>query len=321
MLTPLKFKPLLKERIWGGQELEKLGKKLPKGKNIGESWEISDVEGDASIVAEGVFKGNSLSELIEVYMEELVGEKVFNKFSTEFPLLIKFIDAGDNLSVQVHPNDELSAKRHNAYGKTEMWYVMDCQEGAELYLGFKHKVTMEEYEKRVADGTLMDIMKGYKVSPGDAFFIPAGEIHAIGKGILVAEIQQTSDITYRVFDYNRVDDEGNSRELHTELALDAINFDEPFDGIDITPTFETNAAVDMQRCDYFSTNVIEVQGEIGCNYSELDSFVIFIALDGNMTVGYGEGEISLNKGETMLIPASIQSVVLSGRGRLIEVFV
>ena len=321
MLSPLKFTPILKDRIWGGEELKSLGKKLPKGVLIGESWEISDISGDASVVAEGPFEGNTLSEMIEVYMEELVGEKIFNKFGQEFPLLIKFIDAQDNLSVQVHPNDKLSSERHHSYGKTEMWYVVDCKPEAELYLGFNRKVTRDEYQARVDDGTLMEIMKSYKVKPGDAFFIPSGEIHAIGTGIVIAEIQQTSDITYRVFDFNRVDDKGDSRELHTELALDAINFGEPYADVDITPTFEKNKAIKMQSCKYFSTNVIELSGAIACDYSKLDSFVIYIALEGDMIVKYDGGEMKLTKGESMLIPASSENITLSGSGKIIEVFV
>ncbi len=321
MLTPFKFTPILKERIWGGEELKSLGKKVPTGKLIGESWEISDIEGDVSVVSEGKLTGNTLSELIEVYMEELVGESVFNKFGQEFPLLIKFIDAQDNLSVQVHPDDKLSSKRHHSYGKTEMWYVLDCKPGAELYLGFNRKVTRDEYQSRVDDGTLMEIMKSYKVKPGDAFYIPAGEIHAIGIGIVIAEIQQTSDITYRVFDFNRVDDNGDARELHTELALDAINFNEPYAGVDITPSFEKNKSIKMQSCKYFSTNVIELAGDIACDYSKLDSFVIYIALEGDMVVKYSEGEMNLTKGESILVPASINNITLSGKGKIIEVFI
>lgn len=321
MLSPLKFKPIFKERIWGGVELEKLGKKLPKGKIIGESWEISAVEGDESVVCEGAYEGNNLAELSEVYMEELLGDKVFQKFGNEFPLLIKFIDARDKLSIQVHPDDELAAERHHSYGKTEMWYVLSCDEGAALYLGFNRKVTQEEYEKHVTDGTLADILNKIEVKKGDAFFIPAGEIHAIGAGIVIAEIQQTSDITYRVFDWNRVDEKGESRELHTQLAIDAINFAKPYDKCNITPKFEKNKVVKMQSCQYFETNVIEIDGDVERDYASLDSFVIYIVLDGKVEIN-AEGSKSVALcGETILIPAAITDVNLSGKGKLIEVYI
>lgn len=321
MLSPLKFKPIFKERIWGGVELEKLGKKLPKGKVIGESWEISAVEGDESVVCSGAYEGNNLAELAEVYMEELMGDKVFQKFGNEFPLLIKFIDARDKLSIQVHPDDELAAERHHSYGKTEMWYVLSCDEGAALYLGFNRKVTQEEYEKHVSDGTLADILNKIEVKKGDAFFIPAGEIHAIGAGIVIAEIQQTSDITYRVFDWNRVDENGVGRELHTQLAIDAINFAKPYDKSNITPVFEKNKVVQMQSCKYFETNVIEVDGEVERDYVALDSFVIYIVLEGALEVRSNGGNIAVGCGESVLIPAAISDVVIVGRGKLIEVYI
>ncbi|MFI3314982.1 MAG: type I phosphomannose isomerase catalytic subunit [Rikenellaceae bacterium] len=322
MLIPLKFTPIYKERIWGGRELEKIGKVLPKSGLIGESWEISDVKGDESIVTGGMFEGNSLSELIEVYMEELLGDKVFQKFSTEFPLLIKFIDARDKLSIQVHPDDELAASRHHSYGKTEMWYVLSCDEGAQLYCGFNRKVTKEEYQTYVDNGTLEQILNKIDVKTGDAFFIPAGEIHAIGKGIVIAEIQQTSDITYRVFDWNRVDENGEGRELHTQLALDAINFESEYDSNNtITPTFKNNEAVKMQSCEYFATNVIATDSSIERDLASIDSFVIYIALDGDMVIKYNGGELNISQGDTILVPAITNEVSIIGQGRLIEVYI
>ena len=209
MLYPLKFKPILKEKIWGGRRLgEKLGKRLPAGRVVGESWELSGLDGNRSVVRNGPLKGNDLEELIEVYMGELVGDRVYERFGLQFPLLIKYLDVQQPLSVQVHPNDDLAAERHGSYGKTEMWYVIDSEKDAELCLGFNRPVTKEEYLRHVADGTLADILARVPVKPDNAYFIPAGAIHAIGKGILIAEIQQTSDITYRVFDWNRVDKNG-----------------------------------------------------------------------------------------------------------------
>lgn len=321
MLYPLKFKPLFHERIWGGDLLKKkMNKKLPTGKLIGESWELSGVDGNISVVSNGFLKGNNLEELVEVYMGDLVGDKIYDKYGLQFPLLIKLIDAQDALSIQVHPDDELARERHDSYGKTEMWYVIDCEPGAELNLGFNRPVTKEEYLKHVADGTLADILARVKVKPGDAYFIPAGAIHAIGKGILIAEIQQTSDITYRVFDWNRVDAEGKSRELHTELAVDAINF-APDQKFDVTAKPVANQAVRIASCPYFTTNVLAVDGAVDRDYMDKDSFVILMVLDGDMTLKWDGGEEKLSQGETVLVPAAMDDIRLEGKGSLLETYV
>lgn len=321
MLYPLKFKPLFHERIWGGDLLkEKMNKKLPEGKLIGESWELSGVPGNLSVVANGKLKGNNLEELVEVYMGDLVGEKIYQKYGLVFPLLIKLIDAQDALSIQVHPDDKLAAERHDSYGKTEMWYVVDCKPGAELYLGFNRSVTKEEYLKHVEDGTLADILARVKVKPGDAYFIPAGAIHAIGKDILIAEIQQTSDITYRVFDWNRVDADGKGRELHTDLAVDAINFG-PGQKFDVTAEPVPNKAVKIAQCPYFTTNILEVEGKIEREYIAIDSFVIYMVLDGEMTLKWDGGEEKISKGETILLPAVIENATIEGSGKLLETYI
>lgn len=321
MLYPLKFKPRFKERIWGGDALaSRMGKKLPEGKKIGESWELSGVQGDISVVSNGKLKGNNLEELIEVYMGDLVGEKVFERFGVEFPLLIKLIDAQDVLSIQVHPDDELARERHNSYGKTEMWYVIDNQPGSFLYVGFKDKVTREQYLEAVKNGNLPELLAKWEVKPGDAYFIPAGTIHAIGKGLLIAEIQQTSDVTYRVDDWGRVDDKGNPRELHTELAVDAIDFGEPKD-LDVTAAPIVNEAVNVAKSQYFTTNEIELDGSLERDYAPLDSFVIYMCLEGELKVGFPGGEEKLGRGETMLVPAEIDAVTLSGKGSLLEVYI
>ncbi len=321
MLYPLKFKPILEERIWGGHQLgEKMGKKLPAGKLIGESWEISSVPGNLSVISNGKLAGNTLEELIEVYMGDLVGDKIYNKFGLLFPLLIKLIDAQDALSIQVHPNDQLAKERHNSYGKTEMWYIVDAEKDAQLCLGNNRPVTKEEYLKHVADGTLADILARVPVKQDDAYFIPAGAIHAIGKGILIAEIQQTSDITYRVFDWNRVDKNGKSRELHTELAVDAINF-APDQHYDITHKPEVNRSVNLVECPYFTTNVVEVKGELTRSYEALDSFVIYMVLDGDLTMKWKDGSEKATKGETVLVPACIDEMTLEGNAKLLEIFI
>lgn len=321
MLYPLKFKPLFKERIWGGRELEEtFGKRLPSEKIIGESWEISGVKGDVSVVENGFLKGNNLQELIEIYMGDLVGEKVYEKFGEEFPLLIKLIDAQDYLSIQVHPDDELSAQRHQAYGKTEMWYVIDHKPGASLFLGFNQEVDREKYMKFLNEGQLDKLLNSYVVAKDNAYFIPAGAIHAIGKGILIAEIQQTSDVTYRVFDFNRVDDQGKARELHTELALDAISYEKRND-YEVTAKTVENEVVQLESCQYFETNTIEVNGEVSRDFSQLDSFVIYICIDGKMEVKTDLGNETLVKGESILVPAVVESVTLSGRGKVLETYV
>ena len=313
MLYPLKFKPILEERIWGGHQLgEKMGKKLPTGKLIGESWEISSVPGNISVISNGKLAGNTLGDL--------VGDKIYNKFGLLFPLLIKLIDAQDALSIQVHPNDQLAKERHNSYGKTEMWYIVDAEKDAQLCLGFNRPVTKEEYLKHVADGTLADILARVPVKQDDAYFIPAGAIHAIGKGILIAEIQQTSDITYRVFDWNRVDKNGKSRELHTELAVDAINF-APDQHYDITHKPEVNRSVNLVECPYFTTNVVEVKGELTRSYEALDSFVIYMVLDGDLTMKWKDGSEKATKGETVLVPACIDEMTLEGNAKLLEIFI
>lgn len=320
MLYPLKFKALLKERIWGGQELAKFGKKLPKGVNIGESWEISGVTGDISVVENGALKGNNLQELIEIYMGDLVGDRVYERFGYEFPLLIKLIDAQDYLSIQVHPDDELSKDRHDAYGKTEMWYVVDNKPGAELFLGFNQPVDKQKYIDYLERGELDKLLTSFKVKKDDAFFIPAGAIHAIGKGLLIAEIQQTSDITYRVFDFNRVDKDGNARELHTELALDAIKYEQS-DNYDVTKPTVVNEVVQLESCPYFETNTIEIAGAIERNYLTLDSFVIYICIDGELKIKTSAGEDTLVKGESILIPAIFSEVILEGDAIILETYI
>lgn len=321
MLYPLKFRPRLKERIWGGRRLsDKLGKRLPKERPIGESWEISGLDGDLSVVSNGMLAGNNIEELIEVYMGELVGDRVYEKFGLQFPLLIKYIDAHDKLSVQVHPDDELAGKRHEGYGKSEMWYVVDCDPGSELYLGFDGAVTPESYRERVAQGTLPDVLSHIKVHPGDAFFIPAGTVHAIGGGVLVAEIQQASDITYRIYDWGRTDASGKSRELHTDLAADAIRFDNG-DPYRVTASPRKNEAVALKKSPYFTINLLEVDGTAERLHVERDSFVVYMLLDGKVTLGWAEGTETVKKGETLLVPACIEEVTLAGQGKLLEIYI
>lgn len=302
MLYPLQFPPQLKERLWGS-----------------ESWEISAVEGDVSKVSNGFLKGNSLAELVEVYMGELVGDKNFARFGEEFPLLIKFIDAKDRLSVQVHPSDELSARRHNAFGKTEMWVILDRKPGATLFIGFKAGVTRQIYIEAVEKGTVGELLNEIEVNPGDALFIPAGTVHAIGEGISLAEVQQTSDVTYRIFDWNRVDDKGNPRELHTEWALDAIDFEAPIRNVTQRPA--AGEAALLVESPYFTTNALNVEGEMARSLENRDSFTIYICMTGAATLRTPGGEVTLNARQCALIPADQNEITIDGNASLLETYV
>ncbi len=323
-LYPLRFKPYIVERIWGGTRLKSLlNKKTGCKSRCGESWEISAVGGHISVVDNGFLKGNNLQELIKIYMDELVGEKVFGKFGVEFPLLIKFIDAEDDLSIQVHPGDRLSEERHKAYGKTEMWYVLDASPGARLSSGFNQPVNKEKYLEYLESGRLPELLNFMEVYPGDAFFIPAGRIHAIGKGILVAEIQQTSDVTYRIFDYDRTDSEGRKRELHNALAIGAIDFN-PADDYRTSYTPVRNKSSEIVACPYFTTNILEIDQPIEKEYSQLDSFIIYLCTEGECSFSWEGGVERINLGETLLIPACMDKFVLSpekGYSKLLEVFI
>ena len=302
-LYPLTFTPILKEKIWGGNKLVKLlGKSGAEEARIGESWEISGVAGNVSRVDSGSLAGRSLKDLIEEYGESLVGPQVFEQFGTEFPLLIKFIDAKEDLSVQVHPDDDLALKKSGAQGKTEMWYVMQADPGARLIAGFNQETDAEDFKKQLNNGTLQDLMRFEDVNQNDYFFIPAGRIHTIGKGILLAEIQQTSDVTYRVYDFDRKDDHGNLRPLHVEDALEALDFQ---DAQSAKRSFseEMDSNTKIVDCPYFTTHVL--------NYSQpatIDlpsaSFHILIGVEGSGVVQTSGGGISISAGDCVLIPAA-----------------
>lgn len=302
-LYPLKFIPILKERIWGGNALA--GRWNKKGEiitGIGESWELSAVQNDLSVVSNGFLEGNNIEEIIEVYMGDLVGEEVFEKFGNEFPLLVKLIDAREVLSVQVHPDDKLARERHNAYGKTEMWYVLEASGDSNIYAGFNKDLSREEYIESLSGSDLKSLLNCVTAIPGDSFFIPAGTIHALGGGLVVAEIQQTSDVTYRVFDWNRVDVNGNSRDLHTDLALDALNFSKTPDPRNhITPV--PNKPANIADCKYFTVNLVSAEESLTRDYTLTDSFVIYLCIRGSMEIETGSDPVRVDKGETVLIPA------------------
>ncbi len=309
-LYPLKFEPILKDKIWGGDKLRNILNKKNASDKCGESWEISAVQDNISIVSNGFLAGNSLQELVEIYMAEIVGEEVYKKFGLEFPLLIKFIHSGDDLSIQVHPDDEMAKKRHKAYGKTEMWYIVDTEKDAELITGFNQEVDKKKYLEHLQQMKLMDILNVEKVEKGDVIHLPAGRVHALGKGILLTEIQETSDITYRIYDYGRKDEHGKTRELHTELALDAIDFNY-YDQYKTPYNSELNETNKVVSCEHFTTNIISLDQPQKKDYTLLDSFVIYICVEGSGTIEYNDGQtVSFIKGETVLIPAALEKVIL-----------
>lgn len=318
----LKFKPILKDKIWGGEKLiQKLNKKSDR-KDIGESWELSDVKGDTSVVVNGDLKGKDLKELISEYKSELMGEKIYNHFGEKFPLLIKFIDAKEALSIQLHPHDDLAKKRHNSFGKTEMWYVMQADEKANLIVGFQKEVTPEEYLHHLENKTLTDILNIDEVNKGDVYFIPTGRVHAIGAGVLLAEIQQTSDITYRIYDWDRPNPDGSYRELHTEEALDAIDYSAK-ESYQTDYDKKQNSSSEIVSCPYFTTSVLPVQGEITVNHLNKDSFVIYMCVEGEVELTYKNQKESLKMGETILVPASIKELQISSekQSELLEVYI
>lgn len=321
-LYPLKFNPILKEKMWGGTKLTSQFNKESSSEFLGESWEISDVEGDVSMVSNGDYSGTDLSELVQQFGAELVGNSNFERFGTDFPLLIKFIDAKQDLSIQVHPNDQLAKERHNSFGKTEMWYVMEAEKDARLVVGFNEEINKETYVQLLENKNIMSVMNEVPVQPGDTFFIETGTVHAIGAGTVIAEIQQTSDITYRIYDFDRVDQTtGTTRELHTELAVDALNYSKAGETKAVYES-RVNELVETVSCPYFKTNILELKGAMNLDYSSTDSFVIFMCVEGNATIEVEGNSEELKMGETVLIPAEATSVNLSAENaKLLEVTV
>jgi len=322
-LCPLKFTPVFKYRLWGGDKLKSVLNKEYSEANIGESWEISDVENDETVVAEGFFKGKSLKDLTETYKGAFLGASVYEQFGNNFPLLIKFIDAKTPLSIQVHPGNEIAKERHNSFGKNEMWYVMESDTDAELIVGFDEILEKKDYNTSVSDGAILELMHHENVAEGDTFYIPAGRVHAIGAGVLLAEIQQTSDITYRIYDYNRVDAKtGLLRDLHNDLAIDVIDF-ECYDAYKTNYETKTNASNKLVHSPYFTSNFLIVEDILLKDYSVLDSFVIYMCVDGSLELNHNSESYSLKKGETILLPASINTVELkslSKQSKLLEVY-
>lgn len=317
-LYPLLFEPIIKDRIWGGTKLKTLLHKEIDTVTAGESWELSGVEGDVSVVANGDLNGESLTNLLHIYREELLGLKVFQQFGTQFPLLFKFLDAKEDLSIQLHPNDALAQKRHNSFGKTEMWYVMQADQDSRLIVGFKEDSSPEEYLKKLSEKKLLSILDEIPVAQGDVFFLETGTIHAIGKGTVIAEIQQTSDITYRIYDFDRKDAQGNLRELHVDLALEAINYQK----VTAKKEYEAklNSSNEVVSCPYFTASIIPLQGKLEISHDK-NSFRVYMCTEGEVTLQTGNQKYRFVTGDTFLVPAFVSDYQLIGNAKLLEIFI
>jgi len=311
---PLAFYPIFKERIWGGNQLRNFNKDFDQDK-IGESWEVSSLPNDTSIIESGQYKGFSLNELIALFPEEILGKDVVLKHGTQFPLLIKFLDAQQDLSIQLHPCDELAQKRHQSFGKTEMWYVVDAEKDARIIVGFKKDSNQKEYLEYLNNKNLLEILEEIPVKKGDVFMLETGTIHAIGAGIVIAEIQQTSDVTYRIYDWDRVDNDGNSRELHTELALDAINYKVTNSKINYSNHCNVlNTAVQSQ---YFTTSILFLENELLLNSK--DKFIILMCIDGTFEIEHDTIVYTYKKGNTILLPAILKNIILKGNATILHI--
>lgn len=320
-MGPLLFKPLLKQTIWGGQKIIPFKHIQETLDNVGESWELSAVPGHETVVSEGMYAGRKLSEVVSELKGKLVGEANYNRFGNEFPLLIKFIDAAQPLSIQVHPSDEVAHRKGLSRGKTEMWYVMDSAPEASMLVGLKRKITPEEYKNMVADGTIVDAINRYDVKEGDCFFLPSGRIHSIGKGCFLCEIQQTCDVTYRIYDFKRKDKDGHYRQLHTEEAAESIDYT-------VLPNYRTeyvpakNQGVSLVQCPYFHTYVYDLSAPMTIDVSALDSFLVTILVKGSGTVTDDEGNsMQVKAGDTLLFPASTKQIKAEGTMKFLTTFV
>lgn len=324
-LYPLRFKPIFKTTIWGGDKILGLKNLDLDLKKVGESWEVSGVQGDVSVVTNGILEGMSLNDIILKYKEIFVGESVYQRYGNQFPLLLKFIDANDNLSIQVHPDDEVARKHHQKNGKTEFWYVLEAEKGASLFAGLSRNVSVEEIRSAVESGDLCDLLNKEEVSAGDAFYLPAGRVHAIGAGLLIAEIQQTSDATYRLFDYNRVDVNGKPRELHLDKALESIDYK-------VYKNYRTNynrnrlcKPIQLKECGYFTINLINADTFVKFDYKGLDSFVAFMCLEGSAVfTSQRKYNGKISAGETLLFPAcDLPAAIIpeNERVKLLEVYI
>ena len=317
-IYPLQFDPILKERIWGGEKLKTVLNKPITSKITGESWELSTVEGDVSVIANGDLKGKLLTEVIDEAPNEILGTEVHERFGKQFPLLFKYLDAREDLSIQVHPNDALAKKRHYSFGKTEMWYIMQADPEARIIVGFKEDSNANEYVEKLKSNDLLSILDSVNVKEGDVFFLETGTVHAIGAGLVVAEIQQTSDITYRIYDFDRVDAQGNTRELHVDLALEAINYEK----VETHKEYleEENQSNSIVNCPYFTTNFIPLTDTINISKTG-NSFTVYMCIDGAFEIEYDMNMYQYQKGDTVLIPAAMDYYVMSGKASILEIYI
>ncbi len=317
-IHPLLFEPILKERIWGGTKLNSVFDKKIISEHTGESWELSSIEGSESVVSNGIYANQTLNELIEKYAEEILGTTVLARFGKQFPLLFKYLDAREALSIQVHPNDEVAQKRHQSFGKTEMWYVVEAQENAKIIVGFEPKTTRQKLELAIKNSQITSVLTEKTAKKGAVFFIKTGTVHAIGAGILIAEIQQTSDITYRIYDFDRKDANGNFRELQLDLALDAIDFDNKETQVSYeTVADKNNEIVD---CQYFTTNIICLETNFFVSKTP-SSFTVYMCVAGNFEIKYNQQNYFYQKGDTILIPATMTHFELVGKATILEIFI
>lgn len=316
----IKFRPILKQVLWGGNKIISFKQLDAEMEQVGESWEVSGVKDNESIVANGQYEGMKLNDLVALLKGDLVGKENYERFGNEFPLLIKFIDASKQLSIQVHPNDEQAKAKGLKRGKTEMWYIMESAPDATLLSGLKRAITREEYKVMVENDTITDALCEYRVGEGDVFYLPAGRIHSIGTGTFLAEIQETSDVTYRIYDFKRKDKDGNYRQLHTEAAAECIDYSVEND-YRTKYKARKNEGVELAQCTHFTTSVYDLDEPMLLDYSELDSFVVLIALSGECTLSTGDAETQLRAGETVLLPATTQTLNVSGTVKFLETFV
>ena len=316
----IKFRPILKQVLWGGNKIIPFKQLDADMEQVGESWEVSGVKDNESIVANGQYEGMKLNDLVALLKGDLVGKENYERFGNEFPLLIKFIDASKQLSIQVHPNDEQAKAKGLKRGKTEMWYIMESAPDATLLSGLKRTITPEEYKAMVENETITDALCEYRVGEGDVFYLPAGRIHSIGSGTFLAEIQETSDVTYRIYDFKRKDKDGNYRQLHTEAAAECIDYSVEND-YRTKYKARKNEGVELAQCAHFTTSVYDLDEPMLLDYSELDSFVVLIALSGECTLSTGDAETQLRAGETVLLPATTQTLNVSGTVKFLETFV
>lgn len=318
-LYPLKFQPILKQKVWGGNKLQELFQKNAEG-NVGESWEISGVEENISEIANGPLKGNTLNWVLENYKEKLVGEKVFKNFGNQFPLLFKFIDAREDLSVQVHPDDLLAEARHNSFGKTEMWYILDVEKNGKLILGFNQQMDSKKYLHTLSEKRITEILNVEAIKKGDAFLLKPGTVHAIGAGVLLAEIQQSSDITYRIYDWDRPDTNGKLRDLHTDLALEAIDFNPPESKLNYSEV--KNSPSPIGTTNFFAVNKLVLSENYLKDLEQVPSFTVYMCLEGSAVIETDDYSEEIKKGETFLIPAQIPELkFITNSASFLEVYI